>query len=85
MRAPLLPPHAARSLGTIGLALSGLLLMGFHQVVNGALQHAQAQRAQASQLAQVESACRSLADAPQRALCMLRLESSQSQTLTAAN
>jgi hypothetical protein len=75
---------ASRPLGVIGLALSGLLLMGFHQVVSGALQHAESQRAARVQWAQAEAPCLSLADAPQRQLCLLRLQSSQPEWLAAA-
>jgi hypothetical protein len=80
-------PHAAsaaRPLGVLGLALSGLLLMGFHSVVSGALQQAESQRALSRQLADAEAPCLSLSDSAQRQLCILRLESGRTQSLAAA-
>ena len=74
MRAMPHQPLAARPLGALGLALSGLLLMGFHQVVSGALQQAESQRALRLQRAQAERPCQRLADAPQRELCIVRLQ-----------
>jgi hypothetical protein len=71
-------------LEVLGLALSGLLLLGFHQVVSGALQQADSQRALRQQLAQAEAPCLTLADAPQRQLCILRLETGQPEWLAGA-
>lgn len=84
MPALLHQPAASRPLGVIGLALATLLLLGFHQVVSGARQQAESQRAARQELAQAEAPCLSLADAPQRQLCILRLESGRPEWLAAA-
>ena len=73
MKALLHPSAVARPLGLLGLALSGLMLLGFHQVVNGAMQRAEWQRAHGDVLAEQEAACAGL-DEARRALCVLRAE-----------
>jgi hypothetical protein len=83
-RALLLQPATARPLGLLGLAVSGLLLMGFHEVVSGGLHQAESQRALREQIAQAEAPCLGLADAAQRQLCILRLETGPLEQLTAA-
>lgn len=75
-------PHGL--IGLLGLALATLLLLGFHQVVSGALQRAESQRVARQALAQAEAPCLGLADAPQRQLCILRLESDRPEWLAAA-
>jgi hypothetical protein len=74
MNALLQHPATTRPLGMLGLALSGLLLMGFHQVVSSALQQAESQRALRQQMALAEAHCLGVADAAQRQLCILRVE-----------
>lgn len=78
-------PATTRPLGMLGLALSGLLLMGFHQVVSEALQRAESQRALQQQMALAEAPCLSLADAAQRQLCILRLETADLPQAQAGN
>lgn len=67
-------PSTARPLGALGLALAGLMLMGFHQVVNGALERAQQQREQGELMAESDAACSTLRDEAQRELCRSRAE-----------
>ncbi len=67
-------PAAARPLGALGLALAGLLLMGFHQVVEGALQQAEQQHARLHALTQYSATCASEGDVARRELCVLRAQ-----------
>jgi hypothetical protein len=84
MLALLQRPATSRPLAIIALALATLLLLGFHQVVSGALRQAESQRAARHQLAEAEAPCLGLADAPQRQLCILRVENNRPEQLAAA-
>lgn len=76
---PLSPEHA-RSLGALGLAVAGLLLVGFHSVVSGALQQAAHQRAEVDRLHATSAICDDIPTLPERELCLMRLQAALQDT-----
>lgn len=74
MAAPARRLPATRPLGALGLAVAGGLLLGFHQVVEGALQRAQQQQALHARLSAHTQVCGTLHDPARQALCELRAE-----------
>jgi len=67
-------PATSRPLGLLGLALAGLMLMGFHEVVSGSVHQAAMQRAEVLRLQHAAQTCRAELDAARRQLCISRLQ-----------